>query len=153
MSIATRSAAGSVRSNWRTAFYSTSRNQGPPTPKAYKPSPANPAAPKPKLEEPALPITPPKKPSLLSRLSPFKPDPFLAEPRDFARGIAASQQVVRTGVLPARYRPAARKIISIICALPIALYLSWELYQRRFMGKEQKVRKFKKEAKGESQAT
>ena len=29
---------------------------------------------------------------------------------------------------------------AIICALPLALYLSYELFQRRFMGKEQKIR-------------
>jgi hypothetical protein len=39
-----------------------------------------------------------------------------------------------------RYKRAARNYTAIIVALPIALYTSYELLQRRFGGKEQKKR-------------
>jgi len=58
----------------------------------------------------------------------------------------AAQRYVREGILDPRYRPAARRVTAIICALPLALYLTYELFERRFMGKEQKIRPIKKPA-------
>jgi hypothetical protein len=57
---------------------------------------------------------------------------------DLARGIEASKRVVTTGKLDPRYKAAARKWTALICALPIALVLSYELFRRQFMGAEQK---------------
>lgn len=57
--------------------------------------------------------------------------------RDPARGLEAARRVVTEGVLDPRYQRAARSYTAIIVALPLALYLSYELYQRRFMGKAQ----------------
>ncbi|KAI7297266.1 hypothetical protein KC315_g18540 [Hortaea werneckii] len=57
-----------------------------------------------------------------------------------ARALEASRRYITEGFKDPRYRSAARRVTAIICALPLALYLSYELFQRRFMGKEQKVR-------------
>lgn len=61
-----------------------------------------------------------------------------AEPKDPARGAAAMMRVVREGKLDDRYKPAARRITALICALPILIFTSYVLFQRRFMGVEQK---------------
>jgi hypothetical protein len=60
------------------------------------------------------------------------------QPEDLARAREASIRVVTTGKLDPRYRAAARRWTALICATPIALYLSYELYRRQFMGVEQK---------------
>jgi hypothetical protein len=62
------------------------------------------------------------------------------EPLDPARGVAASQRVVREGVLDPRYRGAAVRYTAIIVALPILIYTSWILYERQILGVEQKRR-------------
>ncbi|KAK5142785.1 hypothetical protein LTR32_004941 [Rachicladosporium monterosium] len=122
---------------WLKATYaSTTKPLPPPEPRAYKPPP-----PSPTLKEPLETTFPPKQ-SLIKRLFSTRnvqplPD---AEPKDIARGVEASQRVVRDGFLDPRYRPAARRVTAIICALPLAIYLSYVLFERRFMGKEQKVR-------------
>lgn len=95
---------------------------GPLPPKGYKPPP--PTATEPTTSEPSPP-TPVR--SFLDR-----------EPLDPARGAAASLRVAREGVLDPRYKPAARRVVAIICALPIAIVTTWVLYQREFMGVEQK---------------
>ncbi|KAF2089195.1 hypothetical protein K490DRAFT_55786 [Saccharata proteae CBS 121410] len=41
--------------------------------------------------------------------------------------------------LPARYRPAARRVTSALVALPIAIVTGWVLYDRLVLGKERKV--------------
>jgi hypothetical protein len=46
--------------------------------------------------------------------------------------------VVTTGKLDPRYKAAARRWTALICALPIALVLSYELFRRQFLGAEQK---------------
>ena len=56
------------------------------------------------------------------------------EPRDPARGLEAAKRVVTTGKLDARYKGAARRYTALICATPVALYLTYELYRRLFMG-------------------
>lgn len=96
---------------------------GPLPPKGYKPPPT----PESTTSEP----TPPTPiPSFLER-----------EPLDPARGAAASLRVAREGVLDPRYKPAARRVVAIICALPVFIVMSWVLYQREFMGVEQKKHK------------
>lgn len=60
------------------------------------------------------------------------------EPLDPQRGYEASVRVAQGGKLDARYRPAARRVLAIMVALPFSIWLSWELFQRRYMGKEQK---------------
>lgn len=89
---------------------------GPLPPKAHKPDPA----PKPTTYTPA-------------------PGDFLySEPLDPARGAAASLRAAREGVLDPRYKPASRRVVAIICAVPIFIVTSYVLFQRQFMGVEQK---------------
>jgi hypothetical protein len=90
---------------------------GPLPPKAHKPTPT----PK-STTEPPTPVR-----SFLDR-----------EPLDPARGVAASLRVVREGVLDPRYKPASRRVIAIICAVPIFIVTSWVLFQRQFLGVEQR---------------
>ena len=54
--------------------------------------------------------------------------------RDPARGLEAAKRVVTTGKLDERYRGAARRYTALICATPIAIYLTYELYRRLYMG-------------------
>lgn len=61
-----------------------------------------------------------------------------SEPKDPARGMEAAKRVVTTGKLDARYKGAARRYTAIICATPIAIYLSYVLYGRLFLGVERK---------------
>ncbi|KAK5696992.1 hypothetical protein LTR17_024117 [Elasticomyces elasticus] len=128
----------STLSPWRTLGYSTTTKPSqPPEPRPYKPI-ERPA----KDIEDSIEVTTPENKGLLGHLFSRrgKQLPRKNEPGDIARGLEASQRVVRDGILDPRYRPAARRVTAIICALPIALYLSYELFERRFMGKEQKVR-------------
>ncbi|TKA43746.1 hypothetical protein B0A54_05505 [Friedmanniomyces endolithicus] len=123
---------------WLKATYAnTTKPSPPPSPRAYKPPP-----PSPTLKEPPIETTRPPIQSLITRLFSTRnvqplPD---AEPKDLARGVEASQRVLRGGMLDPRYRPAARRVTAIICALPLAMVLSYVLFERRFMGKEQKIR-------------
>lgn len=73
---------------------------------------------------------------------PFKSssEPVYLGDHNPARGMEATRRVVREGVLDPRYKAAATRVTALICATPIVLYLTWELYQRRFNGKGQKVR-------------
>jgi hypothetical protein len=41
--------------------------------------------------------------------------------------------------LPSKYKPAERKVRAVIIALPVAIVTSWVLYERLFLGQEQKV--------------
>ncbi|KAK0782765.1 hypothetical protein LTS02_012069 [Friedmanniomyces endolithicus] len=122
-------------------YASTAKPSQPPEPRAFKPIPPSERVSKTPQNE-AIEVTKPPKQSLIRRLFSTRPEQpgSNAEPRDITRGLEASQRVVRDGILDARYRPAARRVTAIICALPIAIYLSYELFERRFMGKEQKVR-------------
>lgn len=60
------------------------------------------------------------------------------EPKDPARGLEAAKRAVQTGKLDDRYKSAARKYTALMCATPIAIYLSYELYRRLVLGIEQK---------------
>jgi hypothetical protein len=93
---------------------------GPLPPKAPKPAPA--PAPESTTEPPVEPVR----------------DFLYREPLDPARGAEASLRVAREGVLDPRYKPASRRVIAIICAVPIFLVTSWVLFQRQFLGVEQK---------------
>lgn len=78
---------------------------------------------------------------LLARMWPSRPaEPVYLGSQNLARGMEATQRVVRDGVLDPRYKAAATRVTALICATPIMLYLTWELYQRRFQGKERKRR-------------
>lgn len=46
---------------------------------------------------------------------------------------------MREGVLDPRYKEGAKRYTRLIVASPIAIFLTWELYRRRFLGVEQKV--------------
>ena len=131
------------------ALYAT--KTAPPEPRPYKP-----IAPSERVSRPgpsqtaeqaaqAAQAATPKKKSLITRLFSLRPEEAqINEPRDIARGIAATQRVVSTGVLDPRYRPASRRILAIIVALPLVIGLGYELFQRRFFGKERKARPVRK---------
>ncbi|EMC94718.1 hypothetical protein BAUCODRAFT_556983 [Baudoinia panamericana UAMH 10762] len=134
-----------VRSNrhpapWHTATYATSR---PPPPPASSPPQPRPYRPSSERQAQQLPteITAPapqrkKKPSLLNSLF----EGVIPEgPKDPARGLQASQQYATTGKVDPRYKPAARRWVLIIAWTPFVIYGGYELFQRRFFGKEAKV--------------
>lgn len=82
-----------------------------------------------------------KSKGLFARMWPFRPaEPVYLGAHNPARGMEATRRVVREGVLDPRYKAAATRVTALICATPIMLYLTWELYQRRFNGKGQKKR-------------
>ncbi|KAH9822879.1 hypothetical protein Tdes44962_MAKER00707 [Teratosphaeria destructans] len=123
----------------RRRCYSAAR---PPPPRPYQPDERSPKSPP---QPPAPPPSTPKPRSFLSRLNPFAPPeppqpaaPVVKEPQDISRGWEATRKVITTGVLEPRYRPAARRVTAIIVGLPIVIGLGYELFQRRFMGKERK---------------
>lgn len=60
------------------------------------------------------------------------------EHKDPARGLEASLRVAQGEKLDKRYRPASRRVLTIIVGIPFIIVLGWELYQRRFMGKEKR---------------
>jgi len=101
--------------------------QPPPPPRPFKTGPPPPPAPKIALTPTPAEPTPPT------------PTWLESEPLDPARGRAASERVVREGILDPRYKPASRRVTAIICALPILLVTSWMLFERQVMGVEQKV--------------
>ncbi|KAM3419166.1 hypothetical protein BST61_g5110 [Cercospora zeina] len=127
---------------WPRAAYATASGNArptPPPPQPYKPIPAKEPVPV-NADASAQPL--PEKKSLLSRLWPFRRSPAAVYPpsQDPARGLEAARRVVKEGFLDPRYRRVARSFTAAICAMPILLYTSYELFQRRFMGKEQKTR-------------
>ncbi|KAF2207426.1 hypothetical protein CERZMDRAFT_91765 [Cercospora zeae-maydis SCOH1-5] len=128
---------------WPRAGYATASGNAhptpPPPPQPYKPIPAKELVPN-NPDASAQPL--PKKKSLLSRLWPFRRSPaaIYSRSQDPTRGLEAARRVVKEGFLDPRYRHMARRVTAVICAMPILLYTSYELFQRRFMGKEQKTR-------------
>lgn len=74
-----------------------------------------------------------------------QPEPIYPSSPDPQRGIEAARRVVREGVLDARYSRAAKNFTLVMCALPIAIYTSYELFQRRFRGKLQRGRVVERE--------
>lgn len=78
-----------------------------------------------------------------------QPEPIYPSSPDPQRGIEAARRVVREGVLDARYSRAAKNFTLVMCALPIAIYTSYELFQRRFRGKLQRGRVVEKEGDGD----
>ncbi|KAK5011537.1 hypothetical protein LTR28_000377 [Elasticomyces elasticus] len=60
------------------------------------------------------------------------PNPAAAQKStgNIAAGYEAARRVVMEGKLPEKYKSAAGKITRIMIALPIALVMSWALYQR-----------------------
>ena len=116
----------------RRATHST--HPPPPPPRPFKPGPPPPKS------------APNTAPTTNATPEPLPPADnwFEKEPLDPARGRAASERVVREGILDARYKPASRRVTAIICALPVFLVTSWMLYQREVMGVEQKVHDVRK---------
>lgn len=138
---------------WQRARYTTSRpatNAPPPQPRAWKAvAPSERITKRPAQLQDDLKL---KKTSFIHRMFSLKneePQAYQNEPKDPARGIEASMRFVREGVVDPRYRPAARRVTAALCALPIAIYLTYELFQRRFMGREQKQRPIRKPAESE----
>lgn len=117
-------------SNLTTILRRAHSTQPPPPPRPYKPGAPPPPAPKP---------APTPTPAKTTTTTPPAENWFESEPLDPARGRAASERVVREGILDPRYRPASRRVTAIICALPVLLVTSWMLFERQFMGVEQKV--------------
>ncbi|KAK6436795.1 hypothetical protein LTR95_007019 [Oleoguttula sp. CCFEE 5521] len=113
-----RQHARTIATRYRSSYTTSVR---PPPPPA-RPFGANPSSPEPVA--PSLSAAPQIESS--------------AEPLDPARGYAATMRVAREGVLDKRYRPAARRVTAIICAVPVLLVTSWVLYKRQFLGEEQK---------------
>lgn len=102
----------------------------PPPAKPFRTGPLPSKAPKPApAPVPESTIEPPEEPVR---------DFLYREPLDPARGAAASLRVAQEGVLDPRYKPASRRVIAIICAVPIFIVTSWVLFQREFLGVEQK---------------
>lgn len=115
----------------------------PPDPRSFRATPAeqriskHPAD----IESRTQPADAEKKKGIIARLWPFKAaEPVYLGAHDPARGAEATRRVVREGLLDPRYKAAATRVTALICATPILLYLTWELYQRRFQGKERKRR-------------
>jgi hypothetical protein len=106
--------------------------QPPPAPRTYRRPPE-------RLPVETPPELPPVKQGILSRLFGSRnKQPVFNETPDPSRGLEATYKVVREGVLEPRYKQAAKAYTRLIVALPLAIYLGWELYRRRFFGVEQK---------------
>lgn len=84
-----------------------------------------------------------------SKSTTAQPEPIYPSSPDPQRGIEAARRVVREGVLDARYSRAAKNFTLVMCALPIAIYTSYELFQRRFRGKLQKGRVVDRDGEGD----
>ena len=125
-------------SQWQRKLYQTTRSVNttqPPPPRPYTPAPPR-ATPRPEF-----PDLPPVRLTIYERIfgkRKEKPVPE-PEPLDPARGREAAERVVREGVLDPRYKDAAKKYTRLIVASPLAIYLTYELYRRRFEGVEQKT--------------
>ena len=147
---------------WRALYSSTSRpsHTAPPQPRPWrKQEPSERVVRQPQWVAEEAKSIPPKKRSWTHRLFALRddsipeeqpapePTPTPSQPKEpsdtAARALEASRRYITEGFKDPRYRSAARRVTAIICALPLALYLSYELFQRRFMGKEQKVRPVK----------
>lgn len=87
--------------------------------------------------------------SSTSKSTTAQPEPIYPSSPDPQRGIEAARRVVREGVLDARYSRAAKNFTLVMCALPIAIYTSYELFQRRFRGKLQKGRVVERDGDGD----
>lgn len=132
-----------MRSSWYKMSYSTARStrqsQPPPEPRPYKSIPAE-QKPSKHPDQPEPP-SPAAKGGFLSALWPRR-SPSLPRlntgPQDPARGIEATRRVVKEGVLDPRYRPVARRVTALMCGLTLSIGLGYELFQRRFMGRERK---------------
>ncbi|KAF2159254.1 hypothetical protein M409DRAFT_30260 [Zasmidium cellare ATCC 36951] len=114
----------------------------PPKPRQYV-APEERISRYPKFPEPEPP-SPPKR-SLFSFIWPFggakaqeKVETIDFGKQNLTRGVQASQDVVKTGALNPRYKFVATRLTLAIAFTPVAIYLSYELYERRFNGKEQK---------------
>lgn len=83
-----------------------------------------------------------------SKSTTAQPEPIYPSSPDPQRGIEAARRVVREGVLDARYSRAAKNFTLVMCALPIAIYTSYELFQRRFRGKLQRGRVVERDGDG-----
>ncbi|KAF2141000.1 uncharacterized protein K452DRAFT_309452 [Aplosporella prunicola CBS 121167] len=84
------------------------------------------------------------KPSILANLSPKSLNSFAvhqlsARPGQTGTGAPSSRQWKEVEPLPAKYRPAARRITAAIVAAPIAIVTSYFLYQRLVQGEQRKV--------------
>ena len=129
---------------WQRCLHTTSRRASaqPPQPRSYRPIPPEERISRhPPIPEDPVPAPEPQRgifswfggrPNIEAAAKP-------AEPLDPARGVEAAKRVVREGVLDEKYRPAARRVTAIFCALPIVIGLSYELYGRLFLGVEQKT--------------
>lgn len=84
-----------------------------------------------------------------SKSTTAQPEPIYPSSPDPQRGIEAARRVVREGVLDARYSRAAKNFTLVMCALPIAIYTSYELFQRRFRGKLQRGRVVERDGDGD----
>ena len=130
--------ASALRRKYATAARRRSR-QLPPA--ATSPRPHSPAAAKPGSQD----RDPPAPPLPYVAATPRNhhvttEEPARSEERlDPRRAEAAARRVVTTGVLDRRYKRAAWQVTKLIVALPLVIGLGWELAQRKFMGKEQKV--------------
>jgi hypothetical protein len=65
-------------------------------------------------------------------------DPVYLGSSNPERGAEAAARYVKEGVLDKRYAGAARRATALIVAMPLVIGLGYELYQRRFNGKERK---------------
>ncbi|KAK4507664.1 hypothetical protein PRZ48_001399 [Zasmidium cellare] len=120
----------------------TTTTSAPPKPQKYV-APEERISRHPKFPEPEP--NPPPKPTVFTYLWPFgrpKPQEKVEQiyfgQKNPARGAQAAADVVKTGILDPRYRSVAKRYTWAIAAAPVAIYLSYELFQRLFMGKEQK---------------
>ncbi|OCL11065.1 hypothetical protein AOQ84DRAFT_361854 [Glonium stellatum] len=117
-----------------------------PAPLPYRPSNATPKPfdpSKPSATTP--PSSPPKPPPPTSKptISPTSTNAFAvshlsARPGSTGAGTDSSRSMP-DGQLPAKYKPAARRIMAIMVALPIAIVTGYELYQRLVLGEERKL--------------
>lgn len=138
----------STRSAWlMKAGYATnsrSSTSTPPHPRPFKPVTSEERVSRHPDYSPPQAEAPTAKRGLLSRLWPFASktsrESIYPPSQDPTRGLEAARRVVKEGFLDPRYKRAARSFTAVMCALPIAIYTSYELFQRRFRGKEQKSR-------------
>lgn len=105
-------------------------------PKPFKPSKSSPTKP---LSNSLEPSPAPAKPAISpTSLNTFAVSHLSARPGTTGSG-TDSLHSIPDGQLPAKYKPAARRITAIMVALPIAIVTSYELYQRLVLGKERKL--------------
>lgn len=102
--------------------------------------------------EPPAPAPPPPRSrtrNLLSRyLNPFhEPEPqrptptqpeAVPEPRDPARGLAATTRFVKEGIIDPRYKAASRRWVLVLTSLVLAIGLTPEVWRRTIKGEKRK---------------